>query len=118
VKTVTLQVTPEQAEKLVLSSAEGRLRLALRNSTDQGDQPTPGANKRTLLTGERAMPVPDLTAPTSEKPRVQPSRRSKAPVMVDVAEKPVSAPPAPTPAPRVMVEVFEAGKKRTVEFPK
>ncbi|MFN0111714.1 MAG: Flp pilus assembly protein CpaB, partial [Blastocatellia bacterium] len=42
VKTVTLQVTPEQAEKLVLSSAEGRLRLALRNSTDQGDQPTPG----------------------------------------------------------------------------
>lgn len=119
VKTVTLQVTPQQAEKLVLSSAEGRLRLALRNSTDQGDQPTPGANKRTLLTGESAMPVPDLTIPASERPRVQPIRRPKAAAMVSLIEKMNPAPPpAPTPVPRVMVEVFEAGKKRTVEFPK
>jgi pilus assembly protein CpaB len=119
VKTVTLQVTPQQAEKLVLSSAEGRLRLALRNSTDQGDQPTPGANKRTLLTGESAMPVPDLTVPVSERLRVQPIRRPKAAAMVSLVEKMNPAPPpAPTPVPRVMVEVFEAGKKRTVEFPK
>ncbi len=119
VKTVTLQVTPQQAEKLVLSSAEGRLRLALRNSTDQGDQPTPGANKRTLLTGESAMPIPDLTTPASERPRVQPSRRPKTTAMVSLIEKMnPPPPPAPTPVPRVMVEVFEAGKKRTVEFPR
>lgn len=118
VKTVTLQVTPEQAEKLVLSSAEGRLRLALRNSTDQGDQPTTGATKRTLLTGESALPVPDPTTPKNNPPPVQPSRRRpKAPVMASIADK--SSPvPAPTPVPRVMVEVFEAGKKRTVEFPR
>lgn len=117
VKTVTLQVTPDQAEKLVLSSAEGRLRLALRNSTDQGDQPTLGANKRSLLTGETALPVPDPAALKSGQSSPQPTRRrTKPPVLTNIVEK-LAPPPAPTPVPRVMVEVFEAGKKRTVEFP-
>src|ERR1043166_7930694 len=55
VKTVTLQVTPEQAEKLALASSEGRLQLVMRNSIDQGDEVTKGATKKTLLDGERAM---------------------------------------------------------------
>jgi len=38
VKAVTLQVTPEQAEKLALASSEGKLQLVMRNSTDQGDE--------------------------------------------------------------------------------
>ncbi|MGE0885703.1 MAG: Flp pilus assembly protein CpaB [Blastocatellales bacterium] len=121
VKTVTLQVTPEQAEKLVLSSAEGRLRLALRNSTDQGDEQTPGANKRTLLTGESALPVPEPAATKPEQAvKVQTVRRSPKPVMASVIEKAnvTPAPPQPTPAPRVMVEMFEGGKKRVVDFPK
>ena len=42
VKTVTLQVTPEQAEKLALASSEGRLQLVMRNSIDQGDEVTSG----------------------------------------------------------------------------
>lgn len=118
VKTVTLQVTPEQAEKLVLSSAEGRLRLALRNSTDQGDQQTAGATKRTLLTGERASPIPDLTGENSPQPAsAKPVRRRvPAPVLVNVSERII---PAPTPnPPRSTIEVFEAGKRRTVDFPK
>jgi len=32
IKAVTLQVTPEQAEKLVLASSEGKLQLVMRNS--------------------------------------------------------------------------------------
>ncbi len=59
VKAVTLQVTPEQAEKLALATSEGKLQLVMRNSVDQGDETTPGANKRTLLAGEGAMPVPE-----------------------------------------------------------
>src|ERR687897_2746149 len=50
VKAVTLQVTPEQAEKLALASAEGKLQLVMRNQIDQGDEKTPGVNKRNLLT--------------------------------------------------------------------
>jgi Flp pilus assembly protein CpaB len=32
VKTVTLQVTPEQAQKLAIASSEGKLQLVMRNS--------------------------------------------------------------------------------------
>ena len=49
VKAVTLQVTPEQAEKLALASSEGKLQLVMRNQIDQGDEQTPGVNKRNLL---------------------------------------------------------------------
>src|SRR4030095_6782237 len=58
VKAVTLQVTPEQAEKLALASSEGRLQLVMRNSIDQGDEETTGVNKRTLLGGDHAVPAP------------------------------------------------------------
>lgn len=36
-KAVTLQVTPEQAEKLVLASMDGKLQLVMRNYSDQED---------------------------------------------------------------------------------
>ena len=52
VKAVTLQVTPEEAEKLALASAEGKLQLVMRNQIDQGDEQTPGVNKRNLLSGD------------------------------------------------------------------
>src|SRR5882724_4385186 len=58
-KAVTLQVTPEQAEKLALASSEGKLQLVMRNSIDQADEKTPGASKGSLLSGERALPVPE-----------------------------------------------------------
>jgi len=38
IKAVTLQVTPEQAEKLALASSEGKLQLVMRNSVDQRDK--------------------------------------------------------------------------------
>jgi pilus assembly protein CpaB len=116
VKTVTLLVTPEQAEALTLSSTEGRLRLALRSTTDQQDAVTAGANKATLLTGGRALPVPDAT---KTKPTPLPRtavRKSPKPVVATI-EKVLPA-PAPTPAPpRNTIEVFEGAKKTAVNFP-
>src|SRR5687768_12269666 len=52
VKAVTLQVTPEQAEKLALAASEGKLQLVMRSQIDQGNEDTPGVNKRNLLGGE------------------------------------------------------------------
>ena len=113
VKAVTLQVTPEQAEKLALASSEGKLQLMMRSQIDQGDEQTPGVNKRNLLTGDVAMPAPEPGALKSEQPKqeVKAVRRS-APVA-----KPTTAAPAPQPTPRASVEMIEGAKKRSVEFP-
>jgi pilus assembly protein CpaB len=113
VKAVTLQVTPEQAEKLALAATEGKLQLVMRNQVDQGDEQTPGVNKRNLLGGETAQPVPEPGALKSEQPKQEskPMRRS-AP-----AAKPAAAAPAPQPTPRASVEMIEGAKKRNVEFP-
>jgi pilus assembly protein CpaB len=114
VKAVTLQVTPEQAEKLALASSEGKLQLVMRNSIDQGDEQTKGVNKRELLDGDRAMPAPDPGSLKSEQPKSEPKpviRRTRAQAEV----KPASA-PAPQ-APRASVEMIEGAKKRSVDFP-
>src|SRR5689334_9098311 len=118
VKTVTLQVTPEQAEKLALASSEGRLQLVMRNSIDQGDEITNGATKKDLLSGERALPLPEAGAGKDAKPaapRTTAPRRSRPHATGETAAvvKPAPAPPPERPS----VEVIEGAKKKNVEFP-
>ncbi|HLM59062.1 MAG TPA: Flp pilus assembly protein CpaB [Pyrinomonadaceae bacterium] len=124
VRAVTLQVTPEQAEKLALASTEGKLRLVLRNMIDQGDEQTPGANKKSLLSGEHAMPAPEPGALKSE----QTTRRvasAPAPIRHRSPRASVAAQPEPQPAqpaappapPRPKVEMIQGTKRSTVEFP-
>jgi pilus assembly protein CpaB len=112
VKAVTLQVTPEQAEKLVLATNEGKLQLVMRNYTDQEGTQTKGANKASLLSGDGYVPQP---APPSEqvvtaKP-VQPRPVKRAPV-APREEKPVAPPVS-----RNSVELIEGAKRREVEIP-
>jgi pilus assembly protein CpaB len=132
VKAVTLQVTPEQAEKLALASSEGKLQLVMRNSVDQGDEQTLGVDKRILLGGDRAQPVPEAGSLKSEQP---PQTQQSAPVFrrspratdggrsssnrapaPQAANPPAAATTAPAP-PRSSVEVIEGAKKRNVDFP-
>jgi pilus assembly protein CpaB len=119
VKAVTLQVTPEQAEKLALASTEGKLQLVMRNSIDQGDEQTLGVNKHTLLTGERAAPVPDPGALKSEQPpKPAPAPRRTRDMSVPPPQPaPATAAPAKPPPPRSTVEMIEGAKKRNVDFP-
>ncbi len=49
VDVITLEVTPEEAEKLALSASEGKLQLALRNFNDTEDVLTKGTTIPTLL---------------------------------------------------------------------
>lgn len=113
VKAVTLQVTPEQAEKLALAATEGKLQLVMRNQIDQGDEQTPGVNKRNLLTGDTAAPAPEPGALKSEQPKTEARPVRRAPVAKPVAQ----TAPAPQPTPRTQVEMIEGAKKRNVEFP-
>ena len=49
VRSITLEVTPEEAEKLSLASQEGQIILALRAMGDEQLAMTRGSNKRDLL---------------------------------------------------------------------
>src|SRR5919106_3720812 len=48
-RSITLEVTPEEAEKLSLAQQEGQIVLALRGVGDEGDTKTVGSFKRDLL---------------------------------------------------------------------
>jgi len=116
VTAVTLLVTPEQAEKLVLASNEGKLQLVMRNYSDQEDTRTAGANKGTLLLGDSLVPLP---APPSEKtaevkPIIPRPRVKRTNFVAQRAEKP--AQPA-QPTTRNSVELIEGSKRREVDIP-
>src|SRR5215217_6559306 len=118
IKAVTLQVTPEQAEKLALASSEGKLQLVMRNSVDQADEQTSGANKRSLLNGERATIVPEAGIGNNTAPKTAPSSvRRAAPRRVSTETAPAAKPTQPPPAPRPTVEVIKGGKKEIQDFP-
>jgi len=66
VNAVTLEVTPDQAEKLDVARSVGTLSLVLRNQMDVADINTGGATKHTLLgKAEPAAPAPAAPAPTT-----------------------------------------------------
>jgi len=65
VNAVTLEVTPEQAEKLDLARSVGTLSLVLRNQVDKDTLSTAGATKQTLLGTPVAQPA---SAPAPVKP--------------------------------------------------
>ncbi len=62
VDVITLEVTPEEGEKLALAATEGKLQLALRNYADTEDVKTRGTTLPKLLssytTGEVPTPRP------------------------------------------------------------
>ena len=69
VNAVTLEVSPQQAEKLDLARSVGTLSLALRNQVDPQPGVTDGATKGTLL-GERFAAVVQIAAqPAPQLPR-------------------------------------------------
>ena len=78
VNAVTLEVTPEQAEKLDLARSVGNLSLALRNQIDPAPAETIGATKQNLLPAAMpqvrpvAMPV-RASRPPAQAPRPAPA---------------------------------------------
>jgi pilus assembly protein CpaB len=114
VNAVTLLVTPDQAEKLVLAANESKLQLVMRHFGDEEDTQTNGANKATLLDGESVRPLP---APATEK--IVESKPAPRPKVKRVSfeahreEKPVALPPIS----RNSIELIEGAKRREVEIP-
>src|SRR5207247_39356 len=73
VSVITLEVTPEEAEKLALATTEGKLRLSLRNPQNSQAVMTTGATVDSLLSSyqlRQAAPVQKAVRPT--KPMAEP----------------------------------------------
>jgi pilus assembly protein CpaB len=97
VDVITLEVTPEEAEKLALAGTEGKVQLALRGYTDTEEVLTKGTS------------IPILLASYSgAAPAGKPSGKMKA---VPVARK--SAPVANT---AYIVELVQGGKVTALKF--
>ena len=96
VNAVTLEVTPDHAEKLDLARSVGTLSLVLRNQVDQGDVTTMGITRRELL-GQIAAPSPPAAA--------------AAP-----ASRPRSPRPAAPKAESDTVEVIRGVQRTTTQF--
>src|SRR5512134_1275257 len=70
VNTVTLALTPEDAEKLALAGNDGIIQLVMRNFADNAVVMTGGSNKGRLLSSYRNAPlVPEAAPAKGEKPR-------------------------------------------------
>lgn len=94
VSTVTLSLTPEQAERLAIAQTEGRLMLVTRNLRDKDVVRTPGATQATVLS--------DLA----------PAQVSGSAPVTRVAGKPLPAPTIET----HHVTVLRGGRASDVEF--
>lgn len=99
--TVTLLVSPDQAETLTLANNEGHIQLVLRNASDQNIEKTAGRDV-TELYGMRVKPKP-VVAEKPARPRAEPR-----PVLVAAP-----APPPPPPPPDQVIVI--RGTQKTVE---
>lgn len=89
--TVTLLVSPDQAEVLTLAGNEGHIQLVLRNGSDQGIEKTAGTTV-TALYARSKPPVPSVG--DAPKPRIRiKTVQAPAPVVVAAPVAPVAPPP-------------------------
>ena len=90
VTVITLLVTPEQAEALILAANEGRIQLALRNTLDLAMVATPGARAASLLRMARG--------DSSRGRRAAATRRSAVP------------------DPAIVIEAYKGGVRTLIKF--
>ena len=88
-RSITLELTPEEAEKLTLASSEGQIVMALRGLGDDAETKTIGSNKRDLLS---------LAAASAPK------------------SKNGATPAVQAPADKYRVEVIHGSNRNVVEF--
>jgi pilus assembly protein CpaB len=101
VNTVTLSVTPEEAEKLALASNDGVIQLVLRNFADADNVVTLGATKSRVLAAFRPSGPPQERAEPTQK---------------RIVRKKSQAPAAPVSKRTFTVEVIKGNKRSEEKF--
>jgi len=87
---ITLEVTPEEAEKLALAGTEGRLQLALRNFSDTENTATRGTTVSTLIGPYSPAPAKEMKPPARREVEVKklPSQELPPPPVEKKVENP------------------------------
>lgn len=109
VRTVTLQVTPEQAEALALASTAGRLQLVMRNTVDEKLVETKGVDTVALFQGL----IQDTPRAGGGRPaaEIEPDRTRTKSAPVKKPDREVA--PKPT---GVQVELIQGSQRSLVQF--
>lgn len=110
VNAVTLEVTPEQAEKLDLARSVGQLSLVLRNQLDNSPVGTVGSTKQSMLNRAEVAAVANPAAQTEAKPAVE------AAVAAKPAQAPKAKPRKVIPVAKEQVELIKGTDKTTQNF--
>ncbi|PWB54696.1 MAG: Flp pilus assembly protein CpaB [Nitrosomonadales bacterium] len=109
VSAVTLEVKPEEAEKIDLARSVGTLTLVLRNQVDLTPASTTGARKPELLSGS--------TAPAEAKAAEHPAAQAAEKPVVKVKRAVAVGKPKPAAAPAtVQIEVIRGTERSTGTF--
>ncbi|QWV95103.1 Flp pilus assembly protein CpaB [Geomonas oryzisoli] len=111
VPTVTLDLTPDDSERLVLGASRGSLQLLLRNIADSGPTDARGATIAKVLAGSAPPPA---AAPVSAPAPKQAKVVAKRPAVKKVRVAPVSQAPAPRSS--HTVTLIDGGVRTTKEF--
>lgn len=96
-KTISLLVTPEQAEKVTLASELGKIRLVMRSPDDNEQTTVAGASPQELFGG-----LPDGANRSKETLEVKPAASPNADLLkfLEAQRQTATAPPAAVPAPQ------------------
>lgn len=114
--TATLEVTPEEAERLAVATRDGSIQLVLRGYGDPDSIRTDGARTEDVLSQVRRPAPPPAAAPaTPPAPRRRAAARP-APVASPVASPIVAPPPAPRPPDSLAVQVIRGDKITSQKF--
>jgi len=106
---ITLEVTPEEAEKLALATTEGRLQLALRNFGDTEGVVTHGTTLPTLVGSYFSNPPREMRPPVRREVEVQkPVSQVPPPLTENKVENPKPSP--------YTVELIKGSKVSEVKF--
>jgi pilus assembly protein CpaB len=125
--TVSLEVTPTEAERLMIAQAQGRIQLTLRGYGDPDSIRTNGANSDDVLAQLRAAPVANIDPAPARRASAPggSGRRQQAPVQQAAPPPQVVAPQAPSTGEVAtkqhtldtnVVQIFKADKQDTRKF--
>lgn len=113
-KIATLEVTPEEAERLAVAMGQGSIQLVLRGYGDPDSINTDGASSSEVLAALRA-------APTVSQPTVRPQPRqvARTPAPQPKVDTVVIAPPpAPARPDTAVVTIFRGNERTQQKFEK